>query len=190
MKEHPPKPNRDETEREAGTSNTGARKHGPGAKGASKPAWEGRTLEPDLRIDLSAEDALGRLNEVHKELGSAPEAGETETVTPEDERELERDLADPKKMEEDPFFSEFSPRDKETEEAALELLQLVRAGYDEGTLQKIADSLADAIVKKEEGAARPQKKEEIAAYLRRRCELLTKETPLEDDEDGDPTLSA
>lgn len=150
-------------------------------------------LEPDLRIPLSDADALDQLNQVHHELGSPPEAGESETVTPEDERDLEAAFAkrDAQKKEADEIreelFGSGSRAFRATEDAALELIRLVGAGFTKPELERIAGSLADTIAKTHASDEGFTSRDATLSYLKRRYEPYYKETPDEPDEDTDPT---
>ncbi|MFA5854219.1 MAG: hypothetical protein WC866_03965 [Patescibacteria group bacterium] len=187
---------KDDTERDVETLSTGASGKAERTKHSPAESLEGKTITPDLRIDLNAEDAIEKLNQIHAELGSPPEAGEAETVTEEDEREFEETLAkiDERTAWKHAMDAELFDADsliyRETEEAARELCLLARAGYEKSELERIANSLVDAIMKNRKEGEGLSTKESTLAYLRRRYELLLSEAPVEDTADDDPTQSA
>lgn len=193
MRELPPNSDDETTETDPGTGETNSKKSRPNSSAIPEATLQGKTVELDLRIKLDRDDALEQLDHIHRELGSPPEAGESETVTPEDDRALdalhaELDAQNARThRDREELFGADSMVYRATEDAALELIRLVAAGFTKAELERIARSLADEIAKKYPHVESLASQEATLAYLKRRYEPYYKEVPDADDEDGDPT---
>ncbi len=198
MSEQIPLPEEDKTQADQGTTETET--NGRIRPSASRPVpeatWQNKTIDPDLRIDLGADDAIERLDGIHNTLGSGPEAGEAETVTQDDERALEATFAelDARRKRSAEVREELFGSDARTaraiEEAALELIHLVSAGFTKIELEHIANSLAETIAKPHANKGASVTQESVRAYLQRRYEPYYKEVPDDGVEAEDPTKTA
>jgi len=105
--------------------------------------------EKDVSIDLTAPDAIERLDRIHDELGSPPEAGE-DPITPEDEQEeAEHDAEIDRERDEFNLDDMRFWRHKACNDAGDEIDAMRNAGYSEKDLARIAGKMADGILKEE-----------------------------------------
>ena len=116
---------------------------------------EGETLEPDLKIDLSAQDAIGKLDRLYDEI----EAGKTprkegrhpepsRSLTRKDERKLLADFGRSDRAKnsakKDPLL-ETARLAKAYEDSAHFLYELARAGYDKEDFLRLAKKEVERI---------------------------------------------
>lgn len=196
MHELPPNSDEETTETDPGTVGTASSKSRHSPSETPEPTLQGKKLELDLRIYLSDADAMEQLNQVHRELGSPPEAGESETVTPEDERALEAAFAEHDTQQKraaeirKELFGADASAARAIDDAALELLRLLAAGFTRTELERLASSFAETIAKQHANEDGSVSKEATLAYLKRRYEPYYKEVPDDDAEEADPTKNA